>query len=190
MRRYIQVAFMLIGLGLLLKYPPQPKEVKEVPLVTIKEPLFIVEAIPYEGEDLAPYPFIPLDDELQIYMESLCADMELDFFLCAALMESESSFREDAISRDGKDIGLFQIRASVWEDYFKEMGLDIYDPRDNIQCGLHIIKKLCDKYPAETALQCYKCGESRGLELMEEGIVLTSISTIIDRKEEWQRKEP
>ena len=188
MKRYIESALILVGLFLLLKYPPQPKEVKEVPRIEIKEPLFIVEAIPYEGEELTPYSFIPLDDELQIYMESLCADMELDFFLCAALMESESSFREDAISRDGKDIGLYQIRASVWEDYFKEMGIDIYTPRDNIKAGLHIIKKLLDKYPAETAIQCYKCGESRGLQLMEEGIVLTSIETIMERRDEWEKK--
>ena len=188
MKRYIESALILVGLFLLLKYPPQSKEVKEVPLVTIKEPPIVVEAV--LEEEFTPYSFISLEDELQIYMESLCADMELDFFLCAALMESESSFREDVVSRDGKDIGLFQIRASVWEDYFKEMGLDIYTPRDNIKAGLHIIKKLCDKYPVETAIQCYKCGESRGLQLMEEGIVLSSIETILDRQEEWKRKEP
>jgi len=196
-KRIIEAAVLLLGLGLLLAYPPSPKEVsarqitiQEEPLVVpvAKEPILVIE--PVVGVEVAPYTFLSLDEDLQVYMESLCMDMELDFFLCAALMESESSFREDAVSKDGKDIGLFQIRASVWEDYFKEMGLDIYDPRDNIECGLLIIRKLCDKYPEETALQCYKCGESRGLQLIDEGIVLSSINNILERRNEWQRKEP
>ena len=154
------------------------------------EPVLVVDEAEVETEEFAPYDFIHLSDELQIHMESLCADYDLDFFLCAALMESESTFREDAISRDGKDIGLFQIRASVWEDYFNEMGLDIRDPKDNIECGLLIIKNLLDKYPEETALQCYKCGETRGLQLINEGTVIKSVQYVLERQAEWKRKEP
>ena len=190
-KRIIEVAIVLLGLLLLLLIP-KPKEVEaraitieEVPIeVILNPPVVVIE------EKVTPYEFIPLSDDLQVHMITLCNEMDLDFFLCASLMDSESSFNEDAVSKDGKDIGLFQIRASVWEEHFSEMGLDIYDPRDNIECGLLIIRKLCDKYPVETALQCYKCGESRGLQLMNEGIVLSSIKGIIEQSKEWQRKEP
>lgn len=149
-------------------------------------PVEEVLTIEVETEEFAPYEFISLRDELQIYMETLCADMDLDYFLCAALMESESTFREDVTSKDGKDIGLFQIRASVWEKHFKERGLDIYDSKDNIECGLIIIKDLLDKYPVETALQCYKCGETKGLQLLEEGTVIKSVQYILERWEEYK----
>ena len=193
MKRYIEAAILLAILFLLLKYPPEPKEeepiVKTYPIyLSITEETEPQADIPEEPS--APYSFIPLEDELQIHMEALCEEMEIDFFLAAALMESESTFRKNVVSKDGKDIGLFQIRSTVWEAYFNKKGIDIYDPKGNIEAGLLIIKPLLDKYTEELALQCYKCGEKRGLELMNEGTVLSSISKILERRDEWKRKEP
>lgn len=134
----------------------------------------------------APYDFIPLEDELQIYMEERCAEMNLSFFFCAALMQSESSFNKEAVSADGYDIGLFQIREPVWADVFK--GYDLRDPYDNIDCGLTIISNLFEKYEDVcVVLQCYKCGETKGLRLMEEGYYLPSIPDILYQQEEWEK---
>lgn len=194
MKRYIEAVILLAIIFLLLKYPPQPTETEEPMVKTYPISLSIEEEVEPQAEEpekpSAPYSFIPLDEDLQIHMEALCEEMEIDFFLAAALMESESSFRKNVVSKDGYDIGLFQIRTIVWEDYFNKKGIDIHDPKGNIEAGLLIIKKLLDKYPEETALQCYKCGEKRGLELMNEGTVLTSISKILERRDELKRKEP
>ena len=184
---------LVMALGLFFVQPkeePKPIVLKEYPLLVKAEPILIEEAPTPTAYEFEPYEFIPLREDLQIHLHNLCEEMELDFFLCAALMESESSFIEDAVSKDGKDIGLFQIRASVWEDYFIEKDLDIYEPTENIECGLLILKDLMDKYPVEMALQCYKCGESRGIELESFGIRLDVINEIIERQNEWKRKEP
>lgn len=134
----------------------------------------------------APYSFIPLEDELQIYMEERCAEMDLSFFFCAALMQSESSFNKEAVSADGCDVGLFQIREPIWADYFE--GFDLRDPYDNIDCGLTIVRDLFEKYEDVcVVLQCYKCGESKGLRLMEEGYYLPSIPDILYQQEEWEK---
>ncbi|MBO7357531.1 MAG: transglycosylase SLT domain-containing protein [Lachnospiraceae bacterium] len=187
-------ALLIMALGLILVQPPpveaEPIVLKEYPLLVRAEPILIEETPTPTSSEFKPYEFIPLSDDLQIHLNRKCEEMGIDFFLGAALMESESSFIEDAISEDGKDIGLFQIRASVWQKHFEEMDLDIHEPTQNIECGLHILKDLLDKYPVETALQCYKCGETRGLELLREGIKLGVVDDILARQKEWQRKEP
>lgn len=142
-----------------------------------------------EKSEYAPFDFLKLDDEYQIYMEERCAELGLDFFLAASLMFSESSFRADAVGDNGKSIGFFQINECNWETMSDKYGLDVFVPLDNIECGLIIFSKLMDKYgDATTAIQCYKCGESRGKKLLKEGKVLGSIEGIIERADEWRVK--
>lgn len=142
-----------------------------------------------EKSEYAPFDFLSLDDEYQIYMEERCAELGLDFFLAASLMFSESSFRADAVGDNGKSIGFFQINEVNWETMSDKYGLDVFVPLDNIECGLIIFYKLMDKYgDSTTAIQCYKCGESRGKKLLKEGKVLSSIEGIIERADEWRVK--
>lgn len=184
------LAFILWGATESEKPSPEPllaspaEVVQLAPIEEVSIPLGIIEEPHIKPS--APYSFIPLEDELQIYMEERCADMNLSFFFCASLMESESSFNKEAISADGKDIGLFQIRESVWADVYEEF--DLYDPIDNIDVGLDIISDLFEKYEDVcVVLQCYKCGESRGLSLIEEGYYLPSIPDILYQQEEWEK---
>lgn len=155
-----------------------------------EEPQIVIEK---EGNKMsAPYDFIPLDDELQIYMEERCNDMEINFFLAAALMESESSFLTSALgdANIGYSVGLFQIN-NCWWGYMEERGIDVFQPKGNIDAGLLIMKGLMNDYPDDVAavIQCYKCGKGRGEELMREGIYLNSIEEIVNRAIEWQTKE-
>lgn len=139
----------------------------------------------------SPYEFIKLDDDLQIYLEERCADMNLDFFVMASLMFSESSFKVSAYGDEkiGGSVGLFQIN-KVWWDYMEDnYGLDVFQPKDNIDAGLIIYKKLLDKSGSdEMAIQYYKCGESRGRKLAKQGKMLSSIKGILDRADEWRLK--
>lgn len=192
----ISLAFIAVILAFILWGAAEPKPSPE-PLLA--SPAEVVQLAPIKEVSIpsgiieephirlsAPYSFIPLEDELQIYMEERCADMHLSFFFCASLMQSESSFIKEAISADGKDIGLFQIRESVWADVYEEF--DLYDPIDNIDVGLYIISDLFEKYEdVGVVLQCYKCGESKGLSLIEEGYYLPSIPDILYQQEEWEK---
>lgn len=139
-------------------------------------------------ENNTPYEFLALDNEYQIYLEERCAEYDLDFFLMASLMFSESSFRPNVAGDNGKSVGLFQINECNWEE-MSEYGLDVFEPMDNIECGLIIFSKLMDKYEDEaTAIQMYKCGEARGKQLLSEGKMLGCIEGIIDRAEKWKEK--
>lgn len=142
-----------------------------------------------EETGFTPYDFISLKDEYQIYLEQRCAEYDLDFFLMASLMFSESSFRAKAVGDNGKSIGLFQIN-KVWWNEMADKGLDVNNPFDNIEIGCIIFREDLDKADGdiEKAIQYYKCGAKRGKRLWNEGKKLSSISGIIDRADDWRNK--
>lgn len=137
----------------------------------------------------APYDFLSLDDEYQIYMEERCSELDMNFFFCASLMFSESSFRPGVVSKDGCDYGLFQIRECNWDYYSDEYGLDVFNPLDNIEIGLLMLHDLFEKYEDDgLVIQCFKCGETRGTELYNEGYLLPVCEEICTRAQEWEEK--
>lgn len=141
----------------------------------------------------APYSFLSLDDEYQIYLEERCADLGINFWVAASLMFSESSFDPGCYGDGNTSVGLFQIHDCWWGYFDDECGLDVFIPLDNIEAGLIILKDLMDKFPDDAAavIMCYKCGEYRGRELMAEGFYLDSVDEILNRAIEWSnRKEP
>lgn len=151
-----------------------------------------IENIEKEGNKMcAPYDFLTLDDTYQIFLEERCAELEINFFLAASLMYSESSFNPGAIGDNGNSIGLFQINKVNWERMQYVYGLDVDRPLENIEAGLRIMRELMNDYPDDVAavIQCYKCGQGRGEELMREGIYLSCIEEIVNRAIEWQTKE-
>lgn len=134
----------------------------------------------------APYEFIGLSDEYQIYLETRCIESGVDFFYVVAIMNSESGFDADAVSADGRDIGLMQIR-DINFDYLQDAyGLDPHDPYQNMECGLLMIKQLMDKYSEEQTIQCYKCGEYGGIDLWDTGYRHPLIKEIMEKAEEWR----
>lgn len=166
--------------------------VAEQAMNDIEEHYHEIENIEKEGNKMsAPYDFINLDEDYQIYMEERCADLEINFFLALSLMFSESSFNPEAIGDSGRSVGLFQINECNWERMDYVYGLDVHKPYDNIDAGLRILRELMNDYPDDVAavIQCYKCGQARGEELMREGIYLSCIEEIVNRAMEWQTKE-
>lgn len=166
--------------------------VAEQAMNDIEENYHEIENIEKEGNKMsAPYDFINLDEEYQIYMEERCADLEINFFFALSLMFSESSFNPNVLGDNGNSVGLFQINKINWARMNDTYGLNVFEPIDNIEAGLRIIRELMNDYPDDVAavVQCYKCGQGRGEELMREGIYLSCIDEIVDRAMEWQTKE-
>lgn len=139
----------------------------------------------------APYDCISLEDELQIYLEERCVEYDLDFFIMASLMFSESSFRTGVMGdkKIGGSYGLFQINNCWWDEMSKK-GLDVFEPKDNIEIGLIIFSEYLGMADGdyEKAIQYYKCGPSRGKKLWNQGKKLSTIKGIINRAEEWRNE--
>ena len=133
-----------------------------------------VQEISHEKNVYKPIDEIPLDADLQEYMQELCEDNNLSFAFALMIMESESRYDPAAVGDNGESVGLFQINRVNWERMAEEYGYDVHDVKGNIGSGVAILTELFVKYddPYRVIL-CYKCGESRGNDLFAQGVYKT-----------------
>lgn len=123
-------------------------------------PLMIILCIPvkanaYEpteitGERVKNESQIPLSEEHQVAIKEICEEKELSYPVVLALMEKESNFKADAVSPDGKNLGICQIHKSFFEcdDYF-----DVIQNVDSATDYLQVLMKKYEDY--EKALTKY-----------------------------------
>lgn len=133
---------------------------------------------------------IPLEDSLQEYTFELCEENSLDYELVLAVIEKESSYNEEAISRT-HDYGLMQIN-EVNHDWLEDkLGIsDFLDAKQNISAGIYILTRLTGKYEdADKVLMAYNAGENGAKKLWDEGITSTKYSrAVIARAEEFRNE--
>lgn len=114
---------------------------------------------------------VPMDEDLQEFTFYLSTAYEMDFTFVMALIQKESSYNPDVISRTN-DYGLMQINI-INHPYLKEQLeiTDFLDPYDNIRAGMFILRKLFEKYETpEKVLMAYNMGENGASRLWEQGI--------------------
>ncbi len=164
-------------------YTRKTKELPEIPLETLEEKAFVIlEHCPLESSGMRATPITPaeaeapngenpvdqgfqtydigLSEELQKYTFQQCKKNGLEFELVLAVMQVESNFKSDLISRTN-DYGLMQINKVNHKRLKKELGVtDFLDPKQNIDCGIYMLKELFDKYSDEhKVLMAYNFGE-------------------------------
>lgn len=80
-----------------------------------------------------------------------------------AVMRAESAGDPQAVSRAGA-IGLMQVMPATWADLRvrHRLGIDLYNPRDNILAGTAYLRELHDRYGSVVAmLAAYNAGPGR-----------------------------
>jgi hypothetical protein len=79
-----------------------------------------------------------------------------------AVMMEESAGDVRAVSRQGA-MGLMQIMPDTWEDLRSRhgLGLDPFDPRDNILAGAAYLREMHDRYGSPGFLAAYNAGPKR-----------------------------
>lgn len=103
----------------------------------------------------------PIDIELLDHIQGLCADYEIPVELVLAVIETESSYKADAISKAGA-VGMMQV---IPESHYPRMirlnCTDLFDPYQNITVGMDFLSELIEKYNGNThkALTAYNHGE-------------------------------
>lgn len=124
---------------------------------------------------------IPLSHSLQRYMFEVCADEEVPITLVLAMIEHESSFNPEAISRT-EDYGLLQINVinhpALAEKY---RAADMLNPYQNVYCGVHILGTYLEKYEGDStkALMAYNMGDYGARKAWESGIDSTTYTDTI-----------
>ena len=133
------------------------------------------------GAELGFIPLdVPMEEDTQEFIYCLSYGYNIDFPLVMALIETESSFKVDAIS-ETNDYGLMQINKVNHEWLTERLGVtDFLDPYENIRSGIFIIRKLFEKYGnVEKVLMAYNLGETGAARLWGKGIYETAYSNKI-----------
>lgn len=101
------------------------------------------------------------------YIKNAASEHGLSPYLIAAVINTESSFRPDAVSSDGAE-GLMQVlpMTAEWIDYRRGTALTengLFDPETNIDYGCWLLSYLLDRYGGNEryALIAYNAGFSR-----------------------------
>ena len=133
---------------------------------------------------------IPLSRELQEYTFRLCEENGLDYEMVLALMDQESDYREDIISKTN-DYGIMQINEINHEWLKEELGIDDFlEAEQNILAGIRILAELTEKYEdPHLVLMAYNCGETGAKRLWKQGKTTSEYSRSIMARAEELRKE-
>ena len=99
-------------------------------------------------------------------------EYDLDTYMVAGVIHTESRFREDAVSRVGA-MGLMQVMPDTGDwiagklkisDYNVEM---LSDPDTNIRFGCWYLRFLLDRFNPDTAIAAYNAGHGKVAEWLE-----------------------
>lgn len=113
-----------------------------------------------EQDELTKLWEVPLDTELQIYIQAICRNSDIEPELIVAMCEKESQYDPKAVGDDGNSIGLLQIQPRYhWERMERLNCQDLYNPYDNVTVALDILEELWSKYgKVEMVLMAYNGG--------------------------------
>lgn len=126
---------------------------------------------------------IPLAPYFQDLAYNLCKEYKVNFAFFLAMAESESTFDLNAVSKNGKCLGLMQINKCNWNKY----GLDANNKEDNIEIGIRMLSALIEKYGSlDGVVMAYKGGEAAADKWIADGFRLGCCDTISDRTAYWQ----
>lgn len=103
------------------------------------------------------YP-VPLDDDLQRFIEDLCKEYEVPSSLVMAVIETESNYDPMCVGDEGHSYGLMQIWEECHHERCKRLGAyNLLDPRQNVLVGIDILAELIDHFEGdiEMALSFY-----------------------------------
>lgn len=144
------------------------------------------------GEELGFKPLdVPLKKDTQEFIYCLSYGYNIDFSLVMALIETESGFNVDAVSRTN-DYGLMQINQSNHEWLKERLGItDFLDAKQNIRAGVFVLRKLIEQNGGDVnkVLMAYNLGQSGAEKLWKQGIHSTAYSEkIIKRQLEFQKQ--
>lgn len=130
------------------------------------------------------WPEVPLSNDVQEYIHTLCEEYNLAYSFIIALVATESNFNSDIISATD-DYGLMQINACNHRE-----GFDYLDPYDNITMGIEMLSDLAEKYSdVESVLVAYNLGEAGAKELWKQGVYSTDYTKkVLDKKLKYEEE--
>ena len=118
---------------------------------------------------------IPLEADIQEFVYYLSHTYDIDFYLVMAIIQTESAYQPNIISRTGS-YGLMQIHKINHGWLSENLGIsDFLNPYQNIRAGVYILNDLFDKYgDINKVLMAYNLGERGAIALWRGGVYETN----------------
>lgn len=103
---------------------------------------------------------VPLEDDLQVYIATLCEEHHIEPEVVIGLIEKESTFNASAEGDNGNSLGLMQIQPRWHRERMERLECDnLLDPYQNVKVGVDILAELIEDYgDLERALMVYNAG--------------------------------
>ena len=143
---------------------------------------------PEEPEKPKTYAEIPLGEERQLLLFSICEEYSVPAEIALAVIQTESTF--DNSARNGSCHGYMQVSTINRTWLNSDIGItDLTDPDQNLRAGCYMLSVLYGKYGDwHKALVCYNCGEGGAYEnFFSHGYYTSSYSRLVmQRAESWK----
>lgn len=170
---------LLVGIGFFIGRITAPAKVETVTVTeTVEVPATSTEELPEPLE--ITYYNVPLSHGLQDYIYELCAEEHVPMSLIIAMIDHESRFNPEAISRTN-DYGLMQINEVNHESLEERYRCaDMLNPYQNVFCGIKVIGSYIETYGDYTkALMAYNMGNYGARKAWDNGITSTAYTDLI-----------
>lgn len=132
---------------------------------------------------------INLDAELQEHVFHVAEEYNLSPYLIFAMIETESTFKADAVNYDGTCLGLMQVSIVWHKDRMERLECDdLFDPYQNILVGCDYISELIEQAGSiEYALMLYNMHHDDATKMYESGKISKYAKKITKRTEEIEQ---
>ena len=161
---------------------------KELTTCTKVKALEVIEVAEEKEDDFIYVEEIPLDEEWQRFVWNMCEEANISVSLVYGVIKQESGFIPDAVSYDGHDFGLMQIRDSnhEWLNGLVGEDLNYKDEYDNVKAGVRLLSDLCDTYDGDEvkALMAYNMGPTGASKLWNKGVYSTQYTEKVMNNQE------
>lgn len=146
-KKFIAVLVILLALGLMLYSRNVASAEADVGVGVEAEVAVACEELALQEPELTE------EERLMQHIEQTAERYNLSDSLVKAVIQTESSFRSDAVNHNGTCFGLMQINQSTTSDWIaKQLGMmsyDLLDPYDNVLMGCFYLDYLRGLWLAE-----------------------------------------
>ena len=171
---FCAVAFFVLFFGFAIFATAEPVDAAEAKTETITAKVTL-------------YEDIPLDIDLIEHIQELCCDYNIPIEIALAVIEQESTYKDDAVSYIGAK-GLMQVQEKYHKDRMDKLGCtDLFDPYENTMVGMDYLAELLTYYNGnfEMMLTAYNMGQTGAYnKLFSKGIYQSDYSREVLEKAE------
>ena len=124
---------------------------------------------------------VPLDIELQKYIEEQSTEKGIEPELVMAVIGVESNYNSEAIGDNGRSYGLMQVQTEWHQARIERLkSPDMLNPYDNVTVGIDILaEKISKDKGIEWALMAYNGGNSHADMMQQTGQLSEYAETVI-----------